>query len=78
VNRGNADALQGLLSEDHPYAEVTVTAEPDGATVVISGSVTGCGPVSSARIIDQLRPVRQGEERSTEFAVRFDALAAAS
>ena len=36
------------------------------------------GAVRSARTIDQLRPVRQGEDRDTEFAVRFDALAAAS
>jgi hypothetical protein len=36
------------------------------------------GEVRSARTVNQLRPVRQGENHDTEFAVRFDALAAAS
>jgi hypothetical protein len=36
------------------------------------------GPVRSARTVDQLRPVRKSAARDSEFAVRFDALAATS
>jgi hypothetical protein len=43
MNRRNAAALQGALSEMHPDAEVDVTPERDGATVIISGSENGCG-----------------------------------
>jgi hypothetical protein len=43
MNRRNAAALQGMLSELHPAGEVSVTAEPDGATLVISGEWNGCG-----------------------------------
>ena len=36
------------------------------------------GPVRSARVVSQLLPVRRKAARGTEFAARFDALAAAS
>lgn len=36
------------------------------------------GPVRSARTVNQLRPVREQAARDSEFAIRFDAVAAAS
>jgi hypothetical protein len=36
------------------------------------------GPVKSARTLNQLRPVRKAAPRDSEFAARFDAVAAAS
>ena len=63
------------------YLAASLAIEGDQAQAVAEGLdllPVLAGPVRSARTVNQLLPVRKKAARDTEFAVRFDALAAAS
>jgi len=63
------------------YLATSLASEGDQAQAISEGlSLLPVleGPVRSARVVNQLLPVRRKAARGTEFAIRFDALAAVS
>lgn len=55
MNERQAEALQHLMEAGHPDAAVTVTAQPGGVRVVISGPGIVPGASGEGRVILGLR-----------------------
>jgi hypothetical protein len=57
MNKRQAEALRTVLEASHPDAATTVTAQPDGAAVTISGTLKTpglSGPGGSADVVLRL------------------------